>query len=154
MTQIRIGGEERDLSVKLEGYQDYDVLRLADLIIPTRGGGGVRLGDVATIEERRTLGLVERENQEYKRVVAYEFRGPVKLGDQVRDAVREATRLSEGYRLESRQEWRWDDEEARQLYGVLAISLALVFMVTASLFESLPQPFCVLLTVPMALIGV
>jgi HAE1 family hydrophobic/amphiphilic exporter-1 len=153
-TQIRVGGEERDLSVKLEGYRDYDVLRLANLIIPTRDGGGVRLGDVAHIDERRTLGLVERENQEYKRVVAYEFRGPTKLGDQVHETVMNTTRLPEGYKLEGRQEWRWGDDEARQLYGVLALSLVLVFMVTASLFESLRQPFCVLLTVPMALIGV
>ena len=48
----------------------------------------------------------------------------------------------------------WSDDERRQLYGVLAISLVLVFMVTAALFESLRQPACVLLTVPMALSGV
>jgi HAE1 family hydrophobic/amphiphilic exporter-1 len=37
---------------------------------------------------------------------------------------------------------------------VLLISLGLIFMVTAALFESIRQPFCILLTVPMALIGV
>jgi HAE1 family hydrophobic/amphiphilic exporter-1 len=37
---------------------------------------------------------------------------------------------------------------------VLAISILLIYMVTAALFESMKQPLCVLLTVPMALIGV
>ena len=37
---------------------------------------------------------------------------------------------------------------------MVAVSILLVFMVTAALFESLRQPFCVLLTVPMALVGV
>ena len=37
---------------------------------------------------------------------------------------------------------------------MLAISILLIYMVTAALFESLKQPLCVLLTVPMALIGV
>jgi len=37
---------------------------------------------------------------------------------------------------------------------VVAIALLLVYMVTAALFESLLQPLCVILTVPMALIGV
>jgi hydrophobic/amphiphilic exporter-1 (mainly G- bacteria), HAE1 family len=37
---------------------------------------------------------------------------------------------------------------------VLAVSILLIFMVTAAIFESLRQPLCVLLTVPMALIGV
>ncbi len=40
------------------------------------------------------------------------------------------------------------------MYAVFAISLLLVFIVTATLFESVRQPVCVLLTVPMALIGV
>src|SRR5690606_23844440 len=34
------------------------------------------------------------------------------------------------------------------------ISIVLIFMVTAALFESIRQPLCVLLAVPMALIGV
>ncbi len=151
---IRIGGEERDLAIKLDGYADFDVQRLLGLMIPTASGGSVRLGDVATIEERNVLGRVERENQQYKRVVGYEFRGPQKLGDRVHESVIGATALPDGYRIEGRQEWKWDDDEARQLYGVLGISLALVFMVTAALFESVRQPICVLLTVPMALIGV
>jgi HAE1 family hydrophobic/amphiphilic exporter-1 len=37
---------------------------------------------------------------------------------------------------------------------VLIVSLILIFMVTAALFESIRLPFVVLLTVPMALIGV
>ena len=37
---------------------------------------------------------------------------------------------------------------------MLAISLVLIYMVTAALFESVAQPLVVLLTVPMALIGV
>ena len=65
-----------------------------------------------------------------------------------------STRLPDGYALEGKEEWSWSDGEQRQLYGVLAISLVLVFMVTAALFESLRQPVCVLLTVPMALSGV
>ena len=37
---------------------------------------------------------------------------------------------------------------------MLSVSLLLIFIVTAALFESLRQPLCVLLTVPIALIGV
>ena len=37
---------------------------------------------------------------------------------------------------------------------VLIVSIGLIYMVTAALFESLLLPLCVLLTVPMALIGV
>lgn len=151
---IRLGGEERLLEVKLSGADDLDVLALAELLIPARNGTSVRLGDIATIQERNVLGRVLRKNQQYQRTVAYEFRGPQKLGATVRDAVIAATDLPDGYTLVGEQEWSWSDDEARQLYGVLGVSLLLVFMVTAALFESLRQPLCVLLTVPMALIGV
>src|SRR5688500_16834437 len=36
---------------------------------------------------------------------------------------------------------------------MLSVALLLIYMVTAAVFESLKQPLCVLLTVPMGLIG-
>ncbi len=114
----------------------------------------MRLADVATITEQDVLNVIEREDQQYQRSVQYEFRGPRKLGDRYRDAVIAATELPDGYRIEGQQTWSWDDEERAQIYIVLGVSLVLIFMVTAALFESLRQPICVLLTVPMALIGV
>jgi HAE1 family hydrophobic/amphiphilic exporter-1 len=151
---IRVAGEERRFSLKLSGYETFDVLALQDLTLPARTGTGVRLADIATVEEKEVLGRVLREDQQYQRTVAYEFRGPAKLGNQVRDAVVASTQLPDGYTIVRADDWAWSDEESRQLYGVLGLSLLLVFMVTAALFESMRQPVCVLLTVPMALIGV
>jgi HAE1 family hydrophobic/amphiphilic exporter-1 len=62
--------------------------------------------------------------------------------------------VPEGYKVLADSESRIQRSEQKQIYGVLALSIVLVFMVTAALFESLRQPLCVLLTVPMALIGV
>jgi HAE1 family hydrophobic/amphiphilic exporter-1 len=152
--RIRIDGEEVLYEVKLEDYEEFDVLQLEELLLRAPTGEGVRLGDVATVIERQVLNRVVREDQQYQRNVSYEFRGPSKLGDRVQEAVIGATAIPHGYRIEGRDEWRWDWEEEKQIWGVLAIALVLVFMVTAALFESLRQPLCVLLTVPMALIGV
>lgn len=152
--RITLAGEEVRLGVKLDGSRDMDVLGLESLLIPTRSGTGVRLGEVATIEEREVLGVIVRENQQYQRNVSYEFRGPTKLGDRVHQAVMETTELPPGYTLEKDEGWGWSSEEKGQIYGVLAVALVLIFMVTAALFESVRQPLCVLLTVPMALVGV
>jgi len=151
---IRVGGEEMQIEVGLAGNEDLDVLELEETLLQVPGGEGVRLGDVAAVEERRVLNRIVRENQQYQRNVSYEFRGPAKLGDLVNEGVMEATALPPGYKLEGRDEWRWDWDEEKQIYGVLAISLVLIFMVTAALFESVRQPLVVLLTVPMALVGV
>ncbi|HLL45923.1 MAG TPA: efflux RND transporter permease subunit, partial [Longimicrobiaceae bacterium] len=152
--RVRISGEEVGFTVRTGDRERMDLLSLQELLIPAPSGEAVRLGDVATLEEREVLSRILREDQQYQRTVSYEFRGPTKLGDKVQTAVIEATRLPAGYSIKGKEEWRWSDEEQGQIWGVLAVSLVLIFMVTAALFESLRLPLCVLGTVPMALIGV
>ena len=150
-----VAGEEVDLSLKIEGAEDSDVGSLLDLLVTTDEGAPVRVADVATIDERRTLGRIVREDQQYQRIVAYEFRGPRKLGDRVRDAVVQATVLPAGYTLETeRSFWEYEEGELTELALVVALALLLVYMVTAALFESLRAPLVVLAAVPLALIGV
>ncbi|MFQ6047305.1 MAG: efflux RND transporter permease subunit [Gemmatimonadales bacterium] len=152
--RIRIAGDEVRFDVKYADVEDVDVLALQDLLLQTPGGEGVRLAEVAALGEREVLSRIVREEQRYQRYVSYEFRGPTKLGDRYRDAIVAATRLPEGYEIERDEGRFWSQEEQRQIWAVLAVALVLVFMVTAALFESLRQPLCVLLTVPMALVGV
>ena len=110
---------------------------------------------LATLDERRTLRRIVREDQQYQRIVAYEFRGPKKLGDRVRDAVARATVLPAGYTLEPERSFReYEEGELGQLALVAGLALLLVYMVTAALFESLRAPLIVLAAVPLALIGV
>ena len=59
-----------------------------------------------------------------------------------------------GYKIEEDDIFRWDPEEATQVYLALGFAVLLIYMVTAALFESLAAPFVVLLTLPLALIGV
>ncbi len=152
--RVKLGGEDVEYDVKLEGAEGMDVLALRETIVTVGDGTAIRLGDVLDLYPRRVLARVERENQQYRRRVAYEFRGPSRLGDLMRDRVVEATHLPAGYTLETSREWSWGEDEKRQIYLVLALSVLLVYMVTSALFESFRQPMCVLLTVPMALIGV
>lgn len=151
--RLRIGGEELPFSVKLSGYDQFDLLALQDLRVPT-DDGEVRLADVAGIERRDVLAQILREDQQYERTVAWEFRGPRKLGDLVRDVVLDATEVPPGYRIKEDDRWRWDRDEQTQVYFALGFAVLLIYMVTAALFESLAAPFVVLLTLPLALIGV
>ncbi|MEX1051760.1 MAG: efflux RND transporter permease subunit, partial [Gemmatimonadales bacterium] len=151
---IRVGGEEVQYAITFAGNRDVDLLELENLLIPAPGGTGVRLANVATLRQRDVLARIVRENQQYQRVVSYEFRGPTRLGDRIRDAVIEATTLPDGYAIEKADTWRWNVEEQEAIWKMLMVSLILIYMVTAALFESMRQPLVVLLTVPMALVGV
>ena len=151
---LRVAGEELLYAVKLEGHRYLDVHQLKELLLPAPSGKMVRLGDVATLAERPIIGRVIREDQQYQRIVSYEFRGPTKLGDRVREAVLKATVLPPGFSIDLDDEYLFGADQKKQIYWVIALGVVLIFMVTATLFESLRQPICVLLTVPMALIGV
>ena len=152
--RLKLGGEEIDFAVKVEGFRYVDVRDLQETIITGPSGVGIRIGDVVNIASHQVLSSIRRENQQYERSVAYEFLGPPKYGDAIRDAVVNATVLPPGYTIVETSGFRFSDEQRDQIYFILAVSILLVYMVTAALFESLKQPLCVLLTVPMALMGV
>jgi HAE1 family hydrophobic/amphiphilic exporter-1 len=151
---LRVGAEELPFAVKLEGYREFDLVDMRQLRVPSPSGREVRLADVAQVERRNVLSRILREDQQYQRTVAWEFRGPRKLGDLIRDAVVEATTLPPGYKIEEDDRWGWDEEEKTQVYLAIIFAVLLIYMVTAALFESLAAPFVILLTIPLALIGV
>jgi HAE1 family hydrophobic/amphiphilic exporter-1 len=151
---VSMAGRPLRFAIKLQGYDRIDMHQLQELLIPTPNGGGVRLADVATVFERQVLNEVVREDQQYQRNVSYEFRGSAKLGDKIKKRVVAATVMPPGYTIVADQSWDFGRDEQQQIYGVLIVAVLLIFMVTAAVFESLRQPLCVLLTVPMALIGV
>jgi HAE1 family hydrophobic/amphiphilic exporter-1 len=153
--EVRVGGEEMQLAVKLQDSEKMDMLSLQDLLIPTASNReGVRLSEVASVMERNVLNRVVRENQQYQRLVTYEFRGPAKLGDRVLESVLKSVSLPPGYEVDKAQLWSFNREQQQAIWGITIVAIILVYMVTAATFESFKQPFCVLLTVPMAMIGV
>lgn len=152
--RVRLTGEEVDFTIKFAGYDQMDAQRLENLVVPL-ASGPLRLGEVTTLNERETLSRIARENQQYQRLVTYQFRGPAKLGDKLRNAVLANTALPPGYSIEKGRRSNWiGKRERRELYGVVVLALLLIYILTAALFESLAGPFVVLLTVPLALVGV
>jgi HAE1 family hydrophobic/amphiphilic exporter-1 len=138
-------------------FADFDKFELQGLFRMTVRGARnqpVHLRDIAHIEERPTQSMIARENQQYQRWITFEFRGPWKLGNRYVESIVKNTHLPPGYKLEQ-PEWRWGSvEDEKELWKVIGLSLLLIFMVTAALFESLKQPFIIMMAVPMALIGV
>lgn len=151
--RLRLRDDEVAVSVRMAGYAQEDARALGNLLVPTRSGP-VRLGAVAALHERRGPERLVREDQRYRRTITYAFRGPPALAARVRDAVVASTALPPGHSLETSSSWHHAAaDEERQLAGVLLLAVFLVYALTAALFESLRDPFVVLLTLPPALAG-
>jgi hydrophobic/amphiphilic exporter-1 (mainly G- bacteria), HAE1 family len=153
-TPVNLHGKQFSWVVALKGA---DRLSVAEL-----GSATVREGEAAPVPFRSLLGAQQqmapsqilREDQQYVRWVSFDYKGPYRHAQAFLDATISSFPLPEGYRFDRSDapENSGKDRDALLLAAVEA--LLLVFMVTASLYESLLDPFIIMLSVPFAYIGV
>lgn len=149
-----VGAREEEISIKFPEAVRVDLKELQDILVQTNTGEFFRLGDISTIEEWPIAGSIDRENQKFQQTLMWEFRGPYKAADNYRKALFERLELPPGFSA-SLEDTRWmTREEMGQIRFAIIFSLVIIFMILASLYESLLQPFFILLAVPLALIGV
>ena len=152
---VLVGGEQLAFRVESAGQRGVQVVDLMDLTIPTPSGGGARLSEVATLETRDVMASITRRDQQYSRRVSWSFQGSPEMAQSVEDGVKAATLLPAGYEFERPfQGYDLSFWERRQLELLLLLAVVFVYMLTAALYESLFQPLTVILTVPLALVGV
>lgn len=155
-TVFREGGDEYVVRVRAsrEARRNLDDLRY--LPIPLPAGGTVPLGSIVTVGDQLGPVDIERENQ--RRLARVEItRAPGQdlggLITRVEDRIG-AVGVPQGIHLEI----GGAAEDLRDAFFKLAMALlaalVLVYMVMASQFESLLEPFIIMFTVPLAVIGV
>lgn len=151
---IDIGGQAMRYVIKFSGYEDFSISDLEQAVISNKHGEKVQIADVITIEEKRTPGEINRENQQYLRWVSFEYKGPYRFGDKFVEATVKAMPLPSGYMIDRSFSFFWMSEESQtSLLWIAFFGFIIVFMVTASLYESFLKPFVVILSVPFSLIG-
>lgn len=161
--RLVIGQEEVDFSLLLkrgtfdgtaaDGAGDDNVLSLLNSQL-LAGSKMVRIGDVMSIELQPLMAEIKREDQQYTRFISYNFMGPSRLGNRYLESVLASVPLAVGYEVK-RPDYAFflGKKQAIPMLLMAAVSILLVFMITASLFESLCKPFVIILSVPMSLIG-
>lgn len=154
-TYYRERGDEFPIRVKLKDAERLELKELLDLTITNSSGEPVVLRNVVRVESRTGPTRIERKNQERIATISANISGR-DLGSIVAD-MRE--------RLQSIPVPRdfsigfgGDVEEQRKAFQELLLSLilalVLVYIVMACLYESLREPFIVMFSVPLAIIGV
>jgi HAE1 family hydrophobic/amphiphilic exporter-1 len=112
------------------------------------------LGEVSSLDEKPIAGSIDREDQQFQQTVMWEFRGPTKAAEKYREAVFARLDLPPGFSATMEDTWFLTEKEKGQIKFAILFSLIIIFMILASLYESIIQPFFILLAVPLALIGV
>jgi len=154
-TFFRDSGDEYMVRVRAPRSErrDLDTLRYLPIQLPT--GDTVPLAAVASIEDK--LGPTDIEHENQRRIASVDITaGGMDLGGLTR---RVEERIAEiGVPDDVRVEIGGTAEDLRDAFFKLAMALlaaiALVYMVLASQFESLLEPFVIMFTVPLAAVGV
>jgi multidrug efflux pump subunit AcrB len=153
---LEVGGDEELVTVKAAGAPERTVEELAAAPLPGTTEAPVRIGDVATVEEREALTQVVREDQQYLRQVAYDFRGPPRLARRTHDAFVASLAAPPGYAITDVTAGTTfeEDQSERGLWLVFGVGVVLVVLAVALVFDSLWAAWQLFLVLPLALGGV
>lgn len=148
-------GREYPILIKLDDAEQLSQTDILNLTVPGDNGNQVALRNIVEIEEGVGPQSIERKDQQRLNVVYANISGR-DLGSVARDIQDEldSVALPEGYDMFVTGEYEEQEEAFSELGLAMLMAVLLVYMVLASLYESLRDPLIVMFTVPLALIGV
>lgn len=154
-------GEERDVVVQVAPEERQGIGDLGAVPVPTsrRGAGGVAtvpLRDIARIVASTAPAQIDRKNlQRIVSIGASNVDG-VSISEAsatMRQALAGIT-LPAGYSIDLGGQTQQLAETGGYALESLMLAVILIFLILASQFESLTQPFAIMLSLPLSLVGV
>ena len=154
--RLRREGEEIPVVIRLRPEDRVTGQDLRNVGLRTPTGELVSLATV--VRRERSRGPTEIRRVDGRRVtyVSAELESGVALGDavaRVRAALADLS-LPEGYAVSFGGEYEEQQRAQRELLIAIGLALALVYMLMAAQFERLLDPLLVMVSVPVALVGV
>ena len=155
-TRYEVGGEEYDVKVKLRDKDINTPEKVKKLLIPSPTGAKVRLNSIADFKVEKGPKSITRENQErYVTVNAALYQTDLGTAmENIKAQINDNVTVPTGYEIEYGGQFQEMQESFKDLGFAFGLAIILVYMVMASQFESLVDPFVIMFTVPMAIIGV
>ena len=154
-TLYREGGDEYEVFLRVPENKRKNIEDIKRLVINTRSGSTVLLGNLATIKESISPTEIKRQDRErIVKVSADIYKRP--LGDVAADISQEMEKLEipEGIDVAFGGSVEEQRDTFHDLFLLLILSIVLVYMVMASQFESLRDPFIIMFSIPSAFVGV
>jgi HAE1 family hydrophobic/amphiphilic exporter-1 len=154
-SQFREEGEEFNILVRLNEEQRASIGQLQHVTVVTPTGRAVPIGDLIKTVRREGPVSIERQDQE-RLVRVYAGYANRDLGSVMQDIDKKLSTLSlpSGFSIFYGGEYEEQQKSFRELLFSLILAIVLVYMVMAAQFESLRDPLIILLSIPLAAIGI
>lgn len=153
-TQISVNGDDIDINLSLSDKYANSVEDMKAITISSPMGN-VPVGQVATFEYDNAPVSITRNNQEMLNTVDITF----KEGVDSKDATKQVTNIAENFIFDDGVSFEQGGMQEQMMEAfsdlllALVISLALVYIVLASQFESFILPVMVMMSIPFAMSG-
>ncbi len=147
----------RELRIQMQ-LAEADRTGLSDvrgMTVTTEGGVEVPLETMAKLSVARTLGQISRESRQT--VMRVSARVPNADRAKLRMAIETALKgfdFPRGYRWDLGQSFNQDQEAVKQTKLAAGLAIVFVFLLMGILFESFILPFAVIISIPLAALGV
>ena len=155
-------GEERDVVVQVAPEQRRSVEDIASIPLATsrRTADGavatVPLRDVATIELGTAPAQIDRKNLQRVATISGSTAPELSIAEasQAIQKVADEMKLPPGYTVHLGGETEDLQETTGYVLESITLAIILIFLILASQFESFTQPFAIMLSLPLSLVGV
>jgi len=150
----REGGEEYDVVVQFASEYRHDQALLGDLPLTTPAGYTVPLSDIAVFESGMgSPAILHYDKQRMIELGANIAEGSLSEKRRVIDAGLAALDLPDGVTVEYGGDAEMQDESFAAIFEALALAIVLLYIVMAAVLESFVHPVTVMVTLPLALVG-
>ncbi|MDI6780031.1 MAG: efflux RND transporter permease subunit [Bacteroidota bacterium] len=154
-TRYREGGDEYDIFIRYNTQNRTSISDLENVPITTMTGQIVKLKDIGKVVEEFSPPDIKRKNQERVVTVAANTEGR-SLGDITNDLKAAIAKIDipTDVTIEFAGQVEQQQETFQDLLLFMILSIFLVYIVMASQFESLLDPFIIMFSVPFSFVGV
>jgi HAE1 family hydrophobic/amphiphilic exporter-1 len=149
-----LDGEDQRLMLTFDDSESIEYDQILGRTMTTSRGQKVMLGRLITIESRPEISSINRHDQRYSQQINWEYIGTDRMRRKFINDVMAGIQLPYGYTAEDMSGQQITEEEEDELNRTLFLTGAFIFMALAAMFESFFLPFLVLLSLPMAMVGV
>lgn len=153
-SKYRVGDDEYDIRVRLKDAHKENIDQVKDIYIPIESSS-VPITQVAEVKLAKGPTQISRKNRQ--RMVTVEANiSKGTLGEVVKAIGRKTSQLSlpPGYRIHFAGMAEFMKESFSNMFVALIMAILLTYMLLAAILESYIQPFTIMLTFPLALVGV
>lgn len=150
-----VSGNQYNILVRLSEEDRSNIEDLQHLVLTTQSGEQVLLGNVATIEKTASPVQIDRKYQQRLVEVTANVSGR-DLGSVAKD-IRESIQklnIPPGFEVKLGGNVEQQQKTFRDLLLAFSLAILLVYVVMASQFQSLLDPFIIMFTVPLGIVGV